>query len=60
MKGAGSGRPNSGEVACRRRGPRVQEDSVSHAAPVDGLGGAWDGRNSAIHDEQRGGGRDER
>ena len=52
----GEGRPDSGEVAHRRRGPRGQGGSGAQGAPVEGLGGAWDGRNSAAHDEQRGGG----
>ena len=44
----GEGRPNSGEVARRRRVPRGQGGSGAQGAPVEWLGGAWDGWNSAV------------
>ena len=41
MKGAGSGRPNYGEIARRRQGGSGQGDRVDRGEPSGGLEVAW-------------------
>jgi len=56
----GEGRPDSGEIPRRRRGPRGKGGSEAHGAPVEGLGGAWGGRRKLVGVGAEHGGGDER